>query len=150
MSAPDAYYFEGLDNVDSLGSPQGDFFNRMEPAYYSYSLIQFEAAEKTITAKRNEPVTIRFGVKNGYDSPVKFPAAMPPAIGYAIWDKDDYKQIVYQLKLEDVLKKDSVDITIYMPEKQGEYKLKAGISAPPNPLSFMTHNSQVIKLNVEF
>ncbi|RPD40422.1 ArnT family glycosyltransferase [Chitinophaga barathri] len=144
MSAPDAYYFSG---ADSIGTSQGDFFNRPEMAYYSYSLIQLETAEKAVAVKTGGSVMLRFGVKNGYNVPVKMKDAEGPLVGYLIWNKDDYRQSGYSLRLADVLKKDSVDITIQAPPVAGEYKLKMGIQAPavPDP----THNSQVIKLKVE-
>jgi hypothetical protein len=149
ISAPDPYTMEGFDNVEHLAVSQGDFYNRTDSAYYSYSLIQFVPAETSFSVARNGAVTVRFAVKNGYDAPLKFPAASPPYVGFAIWNKDEYKEIGYQLKLEEVIKKDSVDITIRMPaEKWGAFKSKIGISAPPNPLKTMTHNSPVMKLDV--
>ncbi|WP_346316725.1 glycosyltransferase family 39 protein [Chitinophaga sp. YIM B06452] len=151
ISAPDAYYFEGAKAEDTLMTAQGDFYNRIEKEYYSYSLIQFIPAEESFTIHDDRSVTVRFAVKNGYDVPVKFPASKFPEIGYTIWNKNDFKKEVHQQDLREVLKQDSVDIVIYPPAGVwGEFKVKAGISAPPYPSSGMTHNSPVIKLHVEF
>lgn len=55
------------------------------------------------------------------------------------------------MPLEDALKKDSVDIFIGKSGRDwGGYKMKIGVSAPVGRYDFFTHNSPVMKLNVEF
>jgi hypothetical protein len=131
--------------TDSVESPQGKLYLKTQSPYYSYSLIQFTSAEKDLNAAPGETLTLKFGIRNSYSSPVKLNDAR---VGYALRKGKEWERAVDgELLLSDALKQDSVELKITAPQETGTYTLKIAVFALPelDP----THNSQGLKLTVQ-
>ncbi|MBC9910654.1 ArnT family glycosyltransferase [Chitinophaga varians] len=133
--------------TDSIKTIRGTWDINIQPAYYSYSLVQMKAGLQRIKARPREQVNVLLQPNNGYKMPLPIDRDHPPMLGYGFSTKDGALPVVKsELTLERAMLRRVVTMPVTMPDKPGEYLLKFCVFAGDLP---PTHNSQGIKVTVE-